>query len=790
SGRRSGGPPSPRLRPPRPPRPPPCCSSAAAVREGSAPVPRPAAPCRLRSPPPPRRFLPAPAAPEPRRSREAPASAAATRTVTPARLRHQKGAGRSVRRRGPPATPQTAARRSSSLPARARTERPRKPPTRGVERRAPNPAAALRGVRPLESEGARRRPIAASRGARRRPRRRLRLVGSAVRTGSWLCTPGPLGTGMCEGTRAGALGILSEDGGGSGALRFPSTMTQAEIKLCSLLLQEHFGEIVEKIGVHLIRTGSQPLRVIAHDTGTSLDQVKKALCVLIQHNLVLYQVHKRGVVEYEAQCSRVLRMLRYPRYIYTAKTLYSDTGELVVEELLLNGKMTMSAVVKKVADRLTETMEDGKTMDYAEVSSTFVRLADTHFVQRCPLVPATENSDPGPPPPAPTLVISEKDMYLVPKLSLIGKGKRRRSSDEDATGEPKAKRPKHAPDNKEPIPDDGIYWQANLDRFHQHFRDQAIVSAVANRMDQVISKWQRQRPPGAVWPLACSQSQHDCMNSEFQFTFQTQTSSEIVRTMLRMSEVTTPSSAPFTQPLSSNEIFRSLPVGYNISKQILDQYLTLLADDPSLLESLVTAVEEYLHKALTSLATATLESVVQERFGSRCARIFRLVLQKKHLEQKQVEDFAMIPAKEAKDMLYKMLSENFISLQEIPKTPDHAPSRTFYLYTVNILSAARMLLHRCYKSIANLIERRQFETKENKRLLEKSQRVEAIIASMQATGAEEAQLQEIEEMITAPERQQLETLKRNVNKLDASEIQVDETIFLLESYIESTVKRL
>lgn len=177
------------------------------------------------------------------------------------------------------------------------------------------------------------------------------------------------------------------------------------------------------------------------------------------------------------------------------------------------------------------------------------------------------------------------------------------------------------------------------------------------------------------------------------------------------------------------------------------------------------------------------------RFGSRCARIFRLLLRKKHLEQKQVEDFAMIPAKEAKEMLYKMLSESFVSLQEIPKTPDHAPSRTFYLYTVNVPAAARMLLHRCYKSVANLMERRQFETKENKRLLEKSQRVEAILASMQATGAEPAQLQEIEEMITAPERQQLETLKRNVNKIDASENQVDETIFVLESFIESTMKR-
>uniref|UniRef100_A0ACB8G7Y9 DNA-directed RNA polymerase III subunit RPC3 n=1 Tax=Sphaerodactylus townsendi TaxID=933632 RepID=A0ACB8G7Y9_9SAUR len=198
-------------------------------------------------------------------------------------------------------------------------------------------------------------------------------------------------------------------------------MTQAEIKLSSLLLCEHFGEIVEKIGTHLIRMGSQPLRMMAHDTGMSLDQVRKALCVLIQHNLVTYQLQKRGLVEYEAQCSRVLRILRYPRYIYTAKTLYSDTGELIVEELLLNGKMTMSAVVKKVADRLTETMEDGKTMDYSEVSSTFMRLADTHFVQRCPSAP--ENLEPSEalPPPVPTLVFNEKEMYTVPRLNLVGR---------------------------------------------------------------------------------------------------------------------------------------------------------------------------------------------------------------------------------------------------------------------------------------------------------------------------------------------------------------------------------
>ncbi|NXM89489.1 RPC3 polymerase, partial [Oenanthe oenanthe] len=565
-------------------------------------------------------------------------------------------------------------------------------------------------------------------------------------------------------------------------------MTQAELRLCSLLLQEHFGEIVEKVGNSLLRTGPRPLRLLVGDTGLLPDQVKKALCVLIQHSLVRYEVQPRGSVEYEARSERILRILRYPRYIYTAKTLYGDPGELLVEELLLHGHLPMSCAVARVADRLTETMEDGKTMDYTEVSSTFVRLADTHFIQRCPIVPESPRNSKVPPAPAPALAIAESDMYVVPRLSLVGKGKRRHSCDEEEEGENKAKRQKQEGGSSETPPDDGIYWQVNLERFHQHFRAQALVSAVASRMDQVCG-----------FPLH-SHSGAELLPLSF-LLFPIQTSSEVVRTMLRMSEVTTASGASHTQPLSSNEIFRSLPAGYNIGKQVLDQYLALLADDP--LEFVGKSGDSgggtYTVKVTWGPGASwappspfphpSLIPLLLHSFGSRCARIFRLLLRKKHLEQKQVEDFAMIPAKEAKDMLYRMLSENLVSLQEIPKTPDHAPSRTFYLYTVNVMAAARMLLHRCYKSVANLMERRQHEMRENKRLLEKSQRVEAILASMQATGAEAAQLHEVEEMITGPERQQLENLKRNVNKIDASENQVDETIFVLESFIESTMKR-
>ncbi|XP_045900815.1 DNA-directed RNA polymerase III subunit RPC3 isoform X1 [Micropterus dolomieu] len=542
-------------------------------------------------------------------------------------------------------------------------------------------------------------------------------------------------------------------------------MTAQEVRLCGLLLREHFGEVVEKVGTHLLRSGAQNLRTIIHETGISLDLVKKSLCVLVQHGVCVFSSGRKGTgspTEYQTNCDRILRILRYPRYIYTAKTLYGDTGELIIEELLQRGDMTMSSTVKTVADRLTQNMEEGHSMDYSEVSNAFSKLVETHFLQRCPpmagagtiasATPATP-ATPGTPaaPVSTTLPTPESfpDCYKVPHVTLIGRGKRQLSS-EDGDDQRNAKKAKL---DSETHGDEGIYWQVNFERFHLHFRDQAIISAVANKLDQ--------------------------------------TSSEIVRTMLRMSEVTTSPTANCTKPLSANEIFRSLPSSYNIPRPILDQYLTLLVDDP--MEFVGKAGESgggmyvvNLHRALANLARATLESVVQERFGSRSARIFRLLLRKRHLEQKQVEDFAMIPAKEAKDMLYTLLSQNLVQLQEIPKTPDYAPSRTFYLYTVNQLPTARMLLQNCYKTVANLIERRLFESKESKRLLEKSQRIEAILASLQASGAEPEQLTEVEEMITAPEKQQLEALRLHINKLDSAENQVDETIFLLESYITST----
>ena len=68
--------------------------------------------------------------------------------------------------------------------------------------------------------------------------------------------------------------------------------------------------------------------------------------------------------------------------------------------------------------------------------------------------------------------------------------------------------------------------------------------------------------------------------------------------------------------------------------------------------------------------------------GPLSARVVRLLLDRAQLEEKQVGDVALIPAKEARALLYKLLAAKVVHLQEIPRKPDHAPMNTYYLWSV------------------------------------------------------------------------------------------------------------
>lgn len=99
------------------------------------------------------------------------------------------------------------------------------------------------------------------------------------------------------------------------------------------------------------------------------------------------------------------------------------------------------------------------------------------------------------------------------------------------------------------------------------------------------------------------------------------------------------------------------------------------------------------------------ENIIEQKFGSIGARIFRMLLAKKQLEQKQIADFALVSMQEARSVLYKMLQEGILQLQEVPKSLDHNPLRTFYLWNVNIEKNYEKITDDMYKTISNLRNR-------------------------------------------------------------------------------------
>ena len=49
---------------------------------------------------------------------------------------------------------------------------------------------------------------------------------------------------------------------------------------------------------------------------------------------------------------------------------------------------------------------------------------------------------------------------------------------------------------------------------------------------------------------------------------------------------------------------------------------------------------------------------------------------------------AMIPVKDTRELLYKLLKAKYVQIQELARTMDHAPSRTLYLWRVDPICAA------------------------------------------------------------------------------------------------------
>ncbi|XP_024881319.1 DNA-directed RNA polymerase III subunit RPC3 [Temnothorax curvispinosus] len=489
-------------------------------------------------------------------------------------------------------------------------------------------------------------------------------------------------------------------------------------KLCLLLLEEYFGSIVQCIGNNLMY-GTKTLGAIHFETNLSIAKIKEALCVLIKYGFVTYKQNEENV-EYTLHQNKIIMLLRYPRYILFAKTYCGDEGEIMLEEVLKHGYIAASEVIIKTYKRIEQTPSKSvEPLSIPNLKKVFELLVKNQFLMHSTSFDTmTEDT--------------EKPDYNLPDLDLA-------AISNVLEGE-----------NIE-LSDSKIYWKVNFDRFTQDLRDQIVISAMTKRFDK--------------------------------------NAGELMRQLINLMYLRTASWAATSNPIPYTEIKEEVKkLNYEDLEHFLDQYLRLLEEDSTQFIKRVgdSGGGQYsvdMKNAFKQLTWATLEHIVTERFGSKAARIFRLVRIEIDVNLEQIQNLAMIPAKEAKFLTYTLSRENYIQTEEMKKSgTSSGPAKAPYRFCIDLTKIVEMEIEHCYQALYNIIKRRDHESTSNKRMIEKQLRVQILSANLKEHGATEQQLADIAEMMTPSETEQLEKAQNAIKKLAATELQIDETLFLLTMY--------
>uniref|UniRef100_A0A0N5A9T2 DNA-directed RNA polymerase III subunit RPC3 n=1 Tax=Syphacia muris TaxID=451379 RepID=A0A0N5A9T2_9BILA len=521
-------------------------------------------------------------------------------------------------------------------------------------------------------------------------------------------------------------------------------MGSYEVDLCFEILDDYFGPIVASVGRMLLKE-SGPLPSIAFRLRSEIrvHQIKQALVILEQHNLLKFGKDDRRIV-YSIAIQDVIRLSRAARCSLTAKTLYGEAAEAICEEIFSQGRLSCSDCIRRVSTRLE--------LPPSEVKAQFVKLVESQLIIRCPKVEVHSAGMP--------VFENLTFPFMMPdNISLRNEQCTDGVNGEGANG---SRKRKHDDENIDP--DFDIYWKLNFPRFERYLRDEMAIEAIDG----------------------------ECINSLLR---------KAARALLKICETKTDSMLASSIPISIHDVIRCANVNnMELEKCDIEIALRILSDGQKIVRKVGdSAGGLYIidfENAVIMRCQRLIESVIREQIDSRAVRIFRLLLQKGHLEEEQVEKLAMLSSKEAKQVCYDLVEHKFASIRHIGKTNDFNTAKTIYLYNVDLSKAAQEVYAQTCKALCNVIIRRKYETKEHKSLIERNLKRETIISTIQSDpglddDSKQQQIAEVEETyMTNEDRVTLEKYKQGQSRFLSSEIELDKDILLLSLFLEFSKMRV
>jgi len=255
-----------------------------------------------------------------------------------------------------------------------------------------------------------------------------------------------------------------------------------------------------------------------------------------------------------------------------------------------------------------------------------------------------------------------------------------------------------------PVDERGGLWTIEWDQLFNEERHSACVRFATERM---------QAKAGRIVKIIL-----DGSSAQFQ-TYQTpitSTEASLPMSLIGIYDEFKRRSAAEVENASSGVAGGSVGVGdKNLDLPTLKKLLQVLVEDNILVETILYATSpsgaresksEFRVKVgtiINKLKRKTYHSIASTRFGVSTARVVELMTTNSELmEQQRLSDLAIMPGREAREILYKLYKDKWIDYHDIPKRSDYNPASTLYFWSLDQARLKNAVLDHCYKSVLNL----------------------------------------------------------------------------------------
>lgn len=521
-------------------------------------------------------------------------------------------------------------------------------------------------------------------------------------------------------------------------------------KLCAQIINFHFGTVTASIASCLLSRGRLHLLELVRITGYKPRTVAAVVLVLVQHNLLWHASTEDGEV-LEVNVGECLMRLRFGRFVWQAEKLFGKQAAEIIQVILDHGKLRPPDVYSHLG------IYDARAITvYSEVLQ---RLVSSTYLK-----PSTVLSHISPQDKRIQYEAEEKAKIAgFPTVKELRQAKtaaevRLRREEEEATQiglKPKVTGAVFDAQSSSQRPgevtlDNSVYFRVNFDRFCIHLRDSLIAKAASERYNK-----------GAATVLqAALKAVETTQNSVLEVRSEPIPFSKL---MLQLSD-----SDEFMPGLilSSKRASKSAYVREYLSMLSSASNPTPVGHAGSFLSVTGSKVQVEYELVCHRLRQRALEFFTEERHGVEGVRVLRLLIETGKMDEKQISKVTMMAPKDVRPLLSSLATDSLISIQEIPKSTDRNPTRTFYLWYVDPVKAYSGILSKLYKTLYNIGVRRQAEEQvtEVKAVLEKRER---------------SDVSQDESLLTTLERNIVKQWEEKQRRLLVLEGRVDETLFIL-----------